>query len=144
VKQETLKHKDLDKCRAKLCSKQKIWKKKTEEQVKTKRKHSVERSNKKQKLGSWQERLTKDKLKALWFKELGRFCCPNKIRKGWRGVVTTDGVIAFWHLHQDDATVSGGGKKKQKTKKSTVVVEKLENKLYGTHGPDDVLFDFKE
>jgi hypothetical protein len=97
---------------------------------------SEERSNKKQKLGTWQERLTKDKLKALWSKDLGLFCCPNKIRKGWRGAVTTDGVIASWHLHKDDETVLGDGKKKEKKKKNknTVVVEKLENKLYGTHG----------
>jgi hypothetical protein len=51
VKQETLERKYADKCQASLCTKRKTWKKKTEEQTKRKRKRSVERSNKKQKLG---------------------------------------------------------------------------------------------
>jgi hypothetical protein len=71
---------------------------------------------------------------------LGLFCCPNKIRKGWAGVVTTDGVIASWHLHKGDKKAF---ENKDKKKKATVVTE-LENKLYGTHSADDVLFDFKK
>jgi hypothetical protein len=138
------KHACMDSCRTKLWDKETTLLKERHDQHKRKRKECSDKPpKKKQKLSSWQQSLTRDQVKYLWSKDLGLFSCPNKIRKGWAGIVTTDGVIASWHLHKEDPTVCTGTEKKTKKKKTAIVVTKLENKLYGTHSADDVLFDFK-
>jgi hypothetical protein len=93
------KHACVDYCRGNLCKKENTLLKERYDQHKRKRKRKKSSDQppppkKKQKLSSWQQCLTRDQVKHLWSADLGLFCCPNKIRKGWAGVVTTDGVIA--------------------------------------------------
>jgi hypothetical protein len=93
------KHACVDYCRGNLCKKENTLLKERYDQHKRnkKRKKSSDQPpppKKKQKLSSWQQSLTRDQVSYLWSADLGLFCCPNKIRKGWAGVVTTDGVIA--------------------------------------------------
>jgi hypothetical protein len=40
------------------------------------------------------------------------FTCPKKVAKFWNGVVTTDGVVASWHLEKATTTATTKATKK--------------------------------
>jgi hypothetical protein len=86
---------------------------KTDAPEQRKRKHIEEstKPNKKQKTKeepirpnnnveqTWQTRLTLQKIGSMWPQISNKFfTCPKKVAKFWNGVVTTDGVVASWHL----------------------------------------------
>jgi hypothetical protein len=150
----------LSKVVAKVDKKNKKQETTTEPKARKRKETDVEdrKHSKKQKLdpsSPWQSRLSRDMIKSLWSKTLGLFNCPRGIQKHWNGVVTTDGIVASWHTEKESVTDEKMTKeektkeKKTKEKKikkessSTTIITHLENKLYGTHGPD-VLFKIKE
>jgi hypothetical protein len=148
--------KSVDKHRRDLIKKEATVTQRRQKQEKRKRKRKqstkdLKRPSKKQQT-SWQSDLSIQKIRSLWFEARALlFLCPKGIQKHWDGVVTTDGVVASWHLlkptpsgnnnnNDNDDVVSSN--KKTKGKKNPVVktVRSLEKKLYGLHGKE-VLFD---
>jgi hypothetical protein len=85
---------------------------------------------------------THDQIEALWEKTYRKvFICSNK---KWNGVVTTDGVVASWHMEGEKPTKTKPEKKNKNKFKTGTIVNELQNKMYGTHGANDVLLDLKK
>ncbi len=135
----------VERCRSKLNNKESILMNRRVAQEK--RKHKVDEevgTSKRRKTGdqrSWQVRLTIQQIRNVWA-EANRnlFTCPKKLKRHWNGVVTTDGVIASWHLLKPLVPIINTTRRPNKKVTSIKPTRTLEPKLYGTHGVD-VLFE---
>ena len=64
------------------------------------------------------------------------FAVPSHLQKKWTGTVSTDGIVAHWHLMKEEKGVDWPPKTTKTTKTTPTSVHQLRNRHYGVHQQD--------